>query len=113
MPMRHLLIIAATAGLSALAACGEGSAFDNGFRTSYREKAIASCTSGARAAMPAGVQVDVQRICACAVERHMEGKSATELMGSDDQQAAQAATERCLREEMARIGGGSGAKPAG
>ena len=85
----------------------------NGFRTSYREKAIESCTAGARAAMPAGVQVDVNRVCTCAVERHMEGKSATELMGNDDQQAAQAATERCLREEMARQPGGGGAKPTG
>ena len=110
--MRQLLIIAATIGLCALAACGEGSAFDNSFRTSYREKAVESCSAGARAAMPAGVQVDVQRVCTCAVERHMEGKSATDLMGNDDQQAAQTATERCLREEMARLGG-SGAKPAG
>jgi hypothetical protein len=113
--MRQLLIIAATTGLCALAACGEGSAFDNSFRTSYREKAVESCTAGARAAIPAGVQVDVQRVCTCAVERHMEGKSATELMGNDDQPAAQAATEQCLREEMARVGGGggSGAKPGG
>lgn len=108
--MRQLPIAIA---IAALAACGEGSAFDNGFRTSYREKAIESCSTGARAAMPAGVRVDVQRICTCAVERHMEGKSATELMGSDDQQAAQAATEQCLREEMARVGAAGGAKPTG
>ena len=113
--MRLLPILTIAAAASALAACGEGSAFDNGFRTSYREKAIGSCSAGARAAMPAGVQVDVQRVCTCAVARHREGTSASDRMGNDDPQAAQAATERCLREEMARLGGGSGsgAKPAG
>jgi hypothetical protein len=113
--MRAISIVAATAGLAALAACGEGSAFDNGFRTSYREKAVEGCVTGARSAAPAGVSVDFQRVCACAVDRHMEGKSATELMRDDDQAAAQRATEQCLRETMgqsaAPAGAGGGSKP--
>ena len=111
--MRPLLIIATMTSVAGLAACGEGSAFDNGFLTSYRQQAVEGCVNGARGAIPAGVQVDVQRICSCAVDRHMEGKSASDLMGSDDQQAAQAATEQCLREEMGRSGAGGGSKPAG
>ena len=113
--MRAITIVAATAGLAALAACGEGSAFDNGFRTSYREKAVEGCVTGARSAAPAGVTVDFQRVCACAVDRHMDGKSASELMRDDDQAAAQRATEQCLREAMGQSGApaaaGGGSKP--
>lgn len=111
--MRAIPIVAATAGLSALAACGEGSAFDNGFRASYREKAVEGCVTGARASAPPGVSVDFQRVCACAVDRHMEGKSATELMQGDDQAAAQRATEQCLREALGQpADGGRGDKPS-
>ena len=114
--MRALPVFVITAGLAALVACGEGSAFDNGFRTSYREKAVEGCTTGARGAVPAGINLNLQRVCECAVDRHMQGKSATELMRDDDQQAAQAATRQCLTEELARVQGGAGQqgpKPAG
>ena len=100
--------------LPALAACGEGSAFDQGFRNSFREKSVETCTAEARsqlaaagAVLPAGM--DAERICGCAVDRLMEGKSATELMREPDAQAQQAAVERC----GAELGGGGGAKPAG
>lgn len=117
--MRVQALFAATAGLAALAACGEGSAFDNGFRTSYREKAVAGCVTGARAAAPPGVTVDFQRVCSCAVDRHMEGKSAAALMRDDDQGAAQRATEQCLRAAIGQPAAGApaaadgGPKPTG
>lgn len=111
--MRLLPILAVAA---TLAACGEGSAFDNGFRTSYRERAVDSCIAGIRSGAPAGVRLDFRRVCECAVDRHMEGKSATELMGADDARATQAAAEQCVIEEARRVGGGAvpaGAKPGG
>ncbi len=98
--MTYPKITAATASAILLAACGSGSAFDNSFRESYREQAIEGCVQGSRTA-PAPAGVDFQRICECAVDRHMEGKTATELM-SEDQAAsragAQEATMQCVRE---------------
>lgn len=111
----RLLPLVTLAALPVLAACGEGSAFDNGFRTSYRERAVESCLSGIRAGAPAGVRLDFRRVCECAVDRHMEGKSATDLMGAENQQQTQAAAEQCVMEEARRVGGGAdtGSKPAG
>lgn len=62
-----------------LTACGEGSAFDESFKTSYREKFVASCTTGAQSTIPEGVEVDLNKICACAADKIMEGKSAKDL----------------------------------
>mgnify|MGYP006196126921 CR=1 FL=1 len=78
--MRILLATATAASLVLIAACGQGSAFDNGLRDSYREKALSSCVSGARSAAPTGVAIDFDRVCGCAIDRHMEGKSGTELL---------------------------------
>jgi hypothetical protein len=114
--MRLLPLITIAAAVPALAACGEGSAFDNSFRTSYRERAVEGCLSGIRAGAPAGVRLDFRRVCECAVDRHMEGKSATELMQADDATATQRAAEQCVMEEARRTGGGSavaGDKPTG
>ena len=110
--MRLLPLFAA---LPVLAACGEGSAFDNGFRTSYRERAVESCLTGIRAGAPAGVRLDFRRVCECAVDRHMEGKSSTELMSGEDATATQRAAEQCVIEEARRVGGGAvaGDKPTG
>ena len=110
----RLLPLLTLAALPALAACGEGSAFDNSFRSSYRERAVESCLSGIRAGAPAGVQLDFRRVCTCAVDRHMEGKSATDLMGAEDTQATQRAAEQCVMEEARRVGGAvTGGKPSG
>jgi len=99
-----------------LAACGEGSAFDNSFRESYRERAIESCAGGAQGAAPPGVNIDFRQVCACAVDRHMQGKSASDLMGEDDSavtNGAQTAMQQCVAEAMGTpaAGGAGGAKP--
>lgn len=110
--MTRLPTAAAIASIALLAACGPGSAFDNSFRESYREKAVEGCVQGSRAA-PAPPGVDFQRICECAVDRHMEGKSATELMGEADDAArsgAQDATMQCVRD---LVPGAAGALPGG
>ena len=87
-------------------------AFDNSFRESYREKAVEGCLRGSQGA-PAAVGVEFQRICECAVDRHMEGKSATELMGEGDdvsRTGAQDATMQCIREN---VPGAAGTAPDG
>ena len=115
--MRILLATATAASLVAIAACGQGSAFDNGLRDSYREKALSSCVSGARSAAPAGVTIDFDRVCGCAIDRHMEGKSGTELMRENektDMTGAQAAMTQCLNSELRRTGAmPGGAAPEG
>lgn len=63
----------------ALAACGEGSAVDERIKATYREQLVAACTSAAQGTIPAGANVDPDKICACAADKVMEGKSATEL----------------------------------
>lgn len=62
-----------------LTACGEGSAFDESFKTSYRAKFVSTCIAGAEGQIPAGVMVDLDKICGCAADKVMEGKSATDL----------------------------------
>jgi hypothetical protein len=100
--------------LPALAACGEGSSFDQSFRNSFREKSVETCTAEARAqiarsgaVLPTGLSAE--RTCGCAVDRLMEGKSATELMRGEelDGAAQQAAIERCATE----LGLGGGKPP--
>ncbi|MBX3561222.1 MAG: hypothetical protein KF780_05355 [Sphingomonas sp.] len=123
--MRLAIGIGSVSVIVLLAACGPGSAFDNSFRESYREKAVEGCVQGSRAAAaPAGV--DFQRICECAVDRHMTGKSARDLMNEGDdvsRSGAQDATMQCIREIVpgaaAMVPGGNappvgdgGAKPA-
>lgn len=112
----RITFAAALSFAALLTACGEGSAFDNSFRDSYRERAIESCAGGAQRAAPAGTNIDFRQVCACAVDRHMQGKSATALMGEDDAEVtsgAQAAMQQCIAEAVGvpATGDASGGKP--
>jgi hypothetical protein len=90
-----------------LAACGEGSSFDNSFRQSYRTKGIESCVAGARSRPGAGAAgIDFERVCACMIDRTMAGKSPTELMRTPDDAESQRIADQCIAETQ------SGAKPA-
>ncbi len=81
-----------------LAGCGEGSNFDTSFKKSYREKGIKSCVEQARARSPMGAaRVDVEGLCSCTIDKVMEGKSATELMGAPDERKASEAISQCAR----------------
>lgn len=62
-----------------LTACGDGSSFDKTFKSSYREKLITTCTTSAKGSIPAGVNIDLDKICGCAADKIMEGKSAKDL----------------------------------
>ena len=79
--MRHSKFIAVIALFSALplAACGDGSAFDEGVKATYREKLVTTCSATASGYLPTGANVDVDKICGCAADKVMEGKSATDL----------------------------------
>lgn len=105
--MRILFVAALVASLVAASACGQGSAFDNGLRDSFRERALRSCLANARATAPAGLVVDLDRVCSCWVDRHMEGKSGTELMRENDNtdlSGAEAAMTQCVNAELRRTG---------
>lgn len=72
-----------------LSACGEGSAFDESFKASYREKLVSTCVSTAQGQTPEGIEVDLDKICGCAADKIMEGKSTQDLAttvpgGADD-----------------------------
>ena len=70
----------AFAGLAlSLTACGDDTAVDEGFKATYRNKLVATCTATAQSYVPAGVVVDIDKICGCGADKIMEGKSAKEL----------------------------------
>ena len=62
-----------------LTACGDGTAVDEGFKATYRNKLVATCTATAQSYVPSGVVVDIDKICGCGADKIMEGKSAQEL----------------------------------
>ncbi len=78
---RRIIAIAALAltVLPFLAACGEGSAVDERIKDTYREQLVSTCSATASGYLPTGANIDVDKICGCAADKVMEGKSATEL----------------------------------
>ena len=108
--MRIILAGAAGAMIVSLAGCGEGSAFDNGIRSQFRETAVQSCLSSSRSA-PANVRMDWPRLCGCAIDRYMANKTTTELRRADaSDPALRQASQQCALEQV-NAGGGTGAKP--
>jgi len=91
--MRPILI--APLLLLPLAGCG---AADEAARNSFREASIQSCTSASRSAAPPQLAGwDWARICACATDRLMEGKSAADLARIESNTPEQrAAIQQCV-----------------
>ena len=99
----------AAALLFSLAACGEGTAFDNSFRESYREKGVPACVTEARRSAGANAAgVDFQPICECIIDKQMEGRTSGELMRGLDEAEHQRIADQCLAEHQ----GGGGKPPA-
>ena len=75
--MRRLLAVATILPLTALAACGSEESARNTFRTS----SIEGCVSASRTSSvpPQMAGFDWQRLCTCATDKIMEGKTAREL----------------------------------
>jgi hypothetical protein len=108
--MRILLAGALGAIAVSLSGCGEGSAFDNGVRSSFRENAVQSCVTASRGA-PDSSRFDWPRLCGCAIDRYMAGKSTSDLRNADPHDPAlRAATQQCA---MDQVGAAAGAPPAG
>jgi hypothetical protein len=94
-----------------LAGCGEGSAFDNGMRAQFRDRAVESCISSSRTGAAATVHFDWPRLCGCAIDRYMAHKSTADLRSADPSDPAlRAATQQCAMEQV-NAGAGAGAKP--
>lgn len=92
--------ITALAALFALSACGQGSGFDDSFKTEFREQVVANCASGLKNSAPPGYNIDVEKLCGCTADKLMAGKSASELMGAgSDPQAEIVAVKQCLGEQ--------------
>lgn len=107
--MRILLAGAACAMTLSLAGCGEGSAFDNGVRTSFRENAVQSCVTASRSA-PNAPQLDWPRLCGCSIDRYMADKSTSDLRTANPEDPAlRAASQQCAMEQ---INAAAGAAPA-
>jgi hypothetical protein len=109
--MRIVLASAAGATIVALAGCGEGSAFDNGMRAQFRDRAVESCITSSRTAPATAVRFDWPRLCGCAIDRYMANKSTTDLRRAEPTDPAlRAATQQCAMEQV-NAGAGGGAKP--
>jgi hypothetical protein len=110
--MRILIAGAACAMSLSLAGCGEGSAFDNGIRTSFRENAVQSCVTASRNA-PNAPQLDWPRLCGCSIDRYMQGKSTSDLRNANPEDPAlRAASQQCAMEQVnAAAGAAAGAAP--
>lgn len=66
----------------ALTACGEGSSIDESLKTTVRQQLVATCTASAESQIPDGVTVDLDKLCACAADKVLEGKSAKDLISN-------------------------------
>lgn len=91
------IIIATIVMALPLAACGKGSAFDESFKKSFREKYVTNCSSAAKTAAPAGTTIDFDRLCGCTADKVMKDRSATELASLSDADQ-QTALKACVAE---------------
>lgn len=102
-----ILTMATTAlVITGLAACGQS---DQQFRNTARTQLLAGCQGGDASARAQMTQagVDVNRYCACAVDRYMQGASSEQLkqLSRNPGSAAsdpgmERAAEQCVREQM-------------
>ena len=82
-----------------LAACGEGSSFDESLKATYREKLVTTCAATAQGSIPDTITVDIDKICACAADKVMEGKSAKDLVSTVPGSAEDLAkVQACVKE---------------
>jgi hypothetical protein len=73
--MRTIPAAVSLLSLAALAACGNS---DEAARKAFREGSLSSCVEASRG-RPAPPGFDWERLCTCATDRVMEGKSGREL----------------------------------
>jgi hypothetical protein len=107
-----LLAGAACAAMACLSGCGEGGLGDNEMRASFREHQVQSCISGIQTSpVAASLHLDGPRLCACAMDRYMAGKTTAQLRDADRHDSAlRDATRIC---QMEQAGAAAGALPTG
>ena len=72
--------IAAAMGLLALAACDDGGIVDQTIRHGVRQSAVEACRAWVpQSEIASAAGLDPERLCGCAADRILEGKSASEL----------------------------------
>lgn len=95
----RILLAAACAAIFCLAGCGRGGD-DNEMRAAMREHSIASCITASRTSRQRD-QYDWPRLCGCATDRYMAGKSVADLQNAAPHDPArQAASRQCAIEQM-------------
>jgi hypothetical protein len=97
----HILLAAAACAMTvSLAGCGGGSVSDNEMRSSLRENAVSSCIAASRTS-PDGSRFDWPRLCGCAIDRYMAGRSTSDLRNADPQDPSRrAASRQCAMEQL-------------
>ena len=91
------IILAAALCAMPLAGCSMQS--DNEMRATFRSHAVESCVSSSRTG-PNPSQFDWQRLCGCAIDRYMAGKSVSDLSNANPEDPALRETSRqCAMEQ--------------
>lgn len=94
-----LALASALALLLMLAACGEGSVVDENLKATVRQSIVSTCAANAEAQVPEGVNVDLNKLCDCAADRLMAGKSVKDLISNPPTSAEDfAPIKECLKE---------------
>jgi len=84
-----------------LPGCG-GGVGDNEMLASFREHQVQSCIAGVQSSPQAAqLGLDGPRLCGCAIDRYMAGKSAADLRNADPHDPGlRDATHQCQIEQM-------------
>lgn len=106
--MRHLLL-AALAGVALVGCDAYNEAYNSSFRTTFRQASIDSCVETSRRAENGQTRGwDWQRLCTCATDRMMAGKSTEEVAELHrDRAGQQRAREQCVAEVIGATAGGA------
>ena len=97
--MRLSALSLATISLLSLTACGEGGALDENVKATVRQSIVASCAATAEGQVPEGVNVDLDKVCDCAADKLMAGKSVQDLVSNPPTSVEDLAPiKECLKE---------------
>lgn len=97
--MRLSALSLAPIALLSLAACGEGGALDENVTATVRQSIVASCAATAEGQVPEGVNVDLDKVCDCAADKLMAGKSVQDLVSNPPTSVEDLApVKECLKE---------------
>ncbi|MBK6707167.1 MAG: hypothetical protein IPG54_06635 [Sphingomonadales bacterium] len=97
--MRFAALSLAPIALFALASCGEGGVVDENLKSTVRQSIVSSCAATAEGQVPEGVNVDLNKVCDCAADRLMAGKSVQELIANPPTSMEDLApVKECLKE---------------